>query len=71
MPTVEFTVTFRDRDLPGVLDMLRYEGGTVVNWTRDPDGGRERYKVTLRVTRNRYVPDRWNSFGLYPRNESK
>lgn len=65
--TVRFRVEIRtaahsDGDLPGFLDMLRYEGGQVVAWDRTERG----FKVTIEVEANRFVPDRWASFMLFP-----
>jgi len=62
-----FTVTFRDRDLPGVLDMLRYDAAIVLDWAREAKSwrdGEERWTLTLRS--DRFTPDRWQSFGLRP-----
>lgn len=50
-------------DLPGFLDMLRYEGGQVVGWERTERGF---FRVTIDVEANRYQPDRWASFMLFP-----
>lgn len=46
-------------DLPGFLDMLRYDGCTVATW----GSGDGRYVVTLESPR-RFTVDRWASFGL-------
>jgi hypothetical protein len=43
------------------LDMLRYEGSTVANWTRTENG----YSVKLVGTKPPVVA-RWRSFGLSP-----
>lgn len=51
-----------DGDLPGFLDMLRYEGAQVTGWDRTETG----FTVGLRVEALRFVPDRWASFGLRP-----
>jgi hypothetical protein len=64
-----FAVTIRSvnhgtGDMPGFLDMLRYEGGRVVEWTRIEDN--DSYLVTIEVEALRHVPDRWRSFGIYP-----
>jgi hypothetical protein len=62
----DYTVTFTPRDLPGVLDMLRYEQATVLDWTSPADQA-ERWTVRLRNPRGEPVKDRWMSFGLYPK----
>lgn len=51
-------------DLAGFLDMLRYDGATVVSWDR-VDG--DAFLVTLqsRVDGYGFTNDRWASFGLY------
>ena len=64
-----------ESDVPALLDMLRYEGGRVVSW--DHTGSRERrpgqrpapltFLVTIEVEALRYVPDRWHSFGISPK----
>ena len=46
--------------LTGFLDMLRYEGATVIDWSRTGDG----YIVTLASRDCTYA--RWRSMGLYP-----
>ena len=51
-----------DGDLPGFLDMLRYEGGQVISWDRTDSG----FTVSIRVEGPRFVPDRWKSFGIWP-----
>ncbi len=67
--TTRFLVTIRtaqhggDGDLPGFLDMLRYEGGQVVGWNRV---GSDSFEVSIVVEALRHVPDRWKSFGIYP-----
>lgn len=62
---VTYTVEFRDRDLPGLLDMLRYDQPVVVTWDRVESGptGFNRFRVTLRGKSP--TVDRWSSFGLY------
>lgn len=66
----EHEVTFKERDLGSVLDMMRYEQDTVVTWTHhyDPERGpgymTDRYTVTLRCEATAYQPDRWSSFLL-------
>jgi hypothetical protein len=68
MKSFRFTVTFRDRDLPGVLDMLRYDQAVVLDWRHSPaKPGRwsdDRWTITLSAPR--CTADRWQSFGLYP-----
>ena len=71
---VTYAVTFTPRDLPGFLDMLRYEGATVLSWDHSQPGvsstlgpsSRETYTVTLSGPRQP-VYDRWRSFSLYPK----
>ena len=46
-------------DMPGFLDMLRYDAATVETWDRTQDG----FEVTLRS--ERVTPARWGSFGLH------
>jgi hypothetical protein len=60
-------VLFRARDLPGFLDMLRYDSCTVVSW--DHDHLRDTYAVTLRGDNARlpeyqFTDARWQSFGI-------
>lgn len=55
-------------DMPGFLDMLRYEGSRVTRWDRvdRKDGiSGESYNVQLENTRPPVV-ERWRSFGVYP-----
>jgi hypothetical protein len=61
--TIIFRVSFNTRELAGVLDMLRYESGTVVDWSADG----ENWTISIIVDTNRYQPDRWASFGLFPK----
>lgn len=71
--TVERKVTFSERDLPGFLDMLRYDQCTVVTWDRTEAVSERRgdtFEVTLqsmpgRTTGYEFTGDRWASFGLY------
>lgn len=46
-------------DLPGLLDMMRYDGARVTSW-EGPIA--DRFVVTL--SSPRVTPDRWASFGL-------
>lgn len=66
--TVRFKVTINSNgiasDMPGFLDMLRYEGGTVRGWNHDADG---RWTVEIEVEAHLHQPDRWASFGIYPK----
>lgn len=69
---VEAKVQFSTRDLPGFLDMLRYDQPTVIDWSNvDTDrAGVLSYTATLRSNPERtpgyeFTPDRWASFGLY------
>jgi hypothetical protein len=58
--TYRFTVHINPaRDMPGFLDMLRYDGATVADWNGFPI---DRFRVVL--TGPRCTPDRWESFGL-------
>lgn len=62
--TVDVRVASPDRgggDVPGFLDMLRYDGARVLDWQRSDRG----FLVTLASERITF--DRWNSFGLYPK----
>jgi len=73
-PQVTRSVTFRERDLPGLLDMLRYDQCSVERWTHEtgaPAHGGDRFTVELRSAPGRtpgfeFTYDRWRSFGLYP-----
>ena len=75
MPTrrVKYSVNIRtdgpgSGDLPGFLDMLRYEGAQVVGWDRyTSPAGRSGFTVTLSADANQYQPDRWASFLIYPK----
>lgn len=52
-------------DLPGLLDMLRYESARITNWTHvTSDDGRQVYIVS--VLSDFFTPDRWVSFGIRP-----
>ena len=62
--TRDFKVTISERDLPVLLDMMRYENSTVVNWDRTTVRNQPGYIVTLRS--DFYTPDRWASFLIYP-----
>lgn len=63
-----YKVTFRKaRDIEAVLDMLRYEGSQVIAWDREDEF---RITITLRSVGTLFVPDRWVSFGLYPKVEN-
>lgn len=58
-----YTVTIRPpRDLPALLDGLRYEGGWVLSWEHDRDG-----TYTVTIASDHFEPDRWASFGIYPK----
>lgn len=70
--TIERKVSFRVGDLPGFLDMLRYDQCTVLDWDQTSRGeGRDsRFEVTLRsmpgrTTGYEFTSQRWESFGLY------
>jgi hypothetical protein len=52
-------------DIPALLDMLRYEAGTVVSWDRDTDA-RDRDGWTVTIETRHPAPDRWRSFGIRP-----
>lgn len=66
--TTRYQVAFNDpSDLPGLLDMLRYDGARVIAWDRleGPGGPRgARYTVTLEAERCEEA--RWRSMGLRP-----
>lgn len=59
-------------DIPGLLDMLRYDGARVLSWDHagEPhtpghfDIGPARYLITLES--ERFTPERWASFGISP-----
>jgi len=66
MKSVTFQVFIPEREVASLLDMLRYDAATVVSWDRAKDlRDRHGWLVTLRS--DRYTPDRWASFGLYPK----
>jgi len=48
-------------DMGGFLDMLRYDYGQVVEWTRTNDGT---FDIQLMVTDRFPTRDRWSSFGI-------
>jgi len=51
-------------DMPGLLDMLRFDRPIVEDWARaDEDDG---YLLTLSTAKPLTI-DRWASFGLYPK----
>lgn len=53
-------------DIPGLLDMLRYEGGQVVDWSY-PTPEDTAVTVTIRVDDfYRHQPARWQSFSIRP-----
>jgi hypothetical protein len=63
----ERSVLIRERDLPGFLDMLRYDGCTVIAWSHDQS--RNVYEITLRAAPGKsadyeFTVDRWRSFGI-------
>ena len=67
---IERKVTFSERDLPGFLDMMRYDQCNVVSWNRVDFNERRSFEVTLRSALGRtpgfeFTRDRWASFGLY------
>lgn len=53
-------------DLPGFLDMLRYDRVIVRDWNRIDDGTRMVYTIEFSTDRDITI-DRWKSFGLYPK----
>lgn len=55
-----------NRDMPGFLDMLRYDRATVVDWAREAGSNDPRFGVTLAAERYPTVR-RWISFGIYPK----
>jgi hypothetical protein len=66
-----YRVTFTVRDLPGLLDMLRYDQAQVVDWDHFvPSPAEKRWTVetfTATLTGKAPTVDRWRSFGLVPR----
>lgn len=61
---INATSTHGHGDMPAFLDMLRYESGRVVSWGHGVEG---RWAVTIEVEAQHYQPDRWASFGIYPK----
>jgi hypothetical protein len=55
-------------DMPGFLDMLRYDNANVVGWThvRGGENGVRDDKFIVTLTSSRYTPERWKSFGIKP-----
>lgn len=49
-------------DLVALLEGLRYEQARVVSWARERDGS-----LTVRIASDHFEPDRWASFGIYPK----
>lgn len=67
-----FKVTFFLRQhnhnsvLAGIFDMLRYDNATVETWNHSADGPTgEQWELVIQS--ERFTPDRWASFGLYPK----
>jgi hypothetical protein len=61
------TYTAQSSDMAALFDMLRYEGGQVIDWTNVGQGVRGTvWRLTIRVEASRYTPDRWLSFGITP-----
>ena len=58
---VTITASGHGGDMPGFLDMMRYEGGTIISWDHNADG---RFTVEVLVPSIRFQPDRWASFGI-------
>ncbi len=54
-------------DLAGFLDMLRYDGATVIDWMLwNSDDGRENGFTVFFLTDRPATMDRWHSMGMYP-----
>ena len=69
---ITYTVRFTDRDMPGFLDMLRYDQGRVEKWDRivgERYGHSVGWLVTL--TGERFTPDRWSSFGIAAKEQDR
>lgn len=64
----------RPGDLPGLLDMLRYDRAVVEDWDLARSGEQQEVtgatsgasSVTLTLSGDRCTTDRWRSFGLVP-----
>lgn len=54
-----------DGDIPALLDMLRYEGGRVVDWDRIGATAAD-YRVVIETPLTQHQPERWRSFGIVP-----
>ena len=54
-------------DLPGFLDMLRYDNPRVEGWEQTEDG----LRITLLFLDRPPTIERWQSFGLYPQEVSR
>lgn len=67
MDKFHYTVAINPNlDLPGFLDMLRYDRAIIRNWNRVDDGTRMVYTIEFSTDRDITI-DRWASFGLYPK----
>ena len=52
-------------DMAGFLDMLRYEGAVVADWSvSDRASARGGAVYTVTLTSSRFTPDRWSSFDI-------
>lgn len=60
-----FKVTISERDLPVLLDMMRYENSTVINWDREAPLSTGSRVYTITLASDYYTPDRWASFLIY------
>ena len=62
---VVITVREPGGDMPGFLDMLRYDGAVVVAWSRTEAVLRGGSSFTVTIRREHpFTIDRWRSFGL-------
>lgn len=53
-------------DFPGLFDMLRYEGGRVIDWTKVEGLSKISYSLVIECELRHHAPERWKSFGITP-----
>lgn len=62
--TTTYRVTIRlSRQSVALLDMLRYEGATVIDWS----WGDTHDHAEIVLESQRFEKDRWESFGIFPK----